>query len=247
VGVSSTVRLRALSRGDHPLLRRLQDEAPGTYHHSMMVASLAESAARRIGADAELVRVGAMFHDVGKLAQPRYYIENTVEGEPSPHDDLAPEDSAARIRDHVTKGLAIARATGLPSEVSRFIPEHHGTRLIVYFYREALREAPVIDIDAFRYSGPKPQSRETAIVMLADACEATVRAGRSDAGEDIDRIVDEVIAERTAEGELDESGLSVRDIRVIAATFKESLRALHHRRIQYPPPVSDELAQIATA
>jgi membrane-associated HD superfamily phosphohydrolase len=115
----------------------------------------------------------------------------------------------------------------------------------VYFYREAVRESPIVDVDAFRYAGPKPQSRETAIVMLADSCEATVRANRSDAGEDIDRTVDEVIAERTNEGELDESGLSVRDLRVITSTFKESLRALHHRRIAYPPPVAGEIADVA--
>lgn len=244
-GIAPATRLRTLSRGDHPLLRRLQDEAPGTYHHSMMVATLAESAARRIGVDAELARVGAMFHDVGKLAQPRYYVENTVEGEESPHSQLLPEESAARIREHVSNGLLIARAAGLPDEVARFIPEHHGTRLILYFYREALRESPVVDVEAFRYAGPKPQSKETAIVMLADSCEATVRANRSDGPDEIDRTVDQVIAERTQEGELDESGLSVRDVRVIAATFKESLRALHHRRITYPPPMANEIAEVA--
>jgi putative nucleotidyltransferase with HDIG domain len=220
----------------------MQDEAPGTYHHSMMVATLAEAAARRIGADADLARVGAMFHDVGKLAQPRYYIENTVEGEPSPHSDLLPEESAERIRQHVTNGMVIAKASGLPPEISRFIPEHHGTRLILFFYREAVRQSPVVDVDAFRYSGPRPQSRETALVMLADSCEATVRANRSDSAEDIDRTVDEIVAERAAEGELDDSGLTVSDLRVIVATFKESLRALHHRRIAYPPPVGSEIA-----
>jgi putative nucleotidyltransferase with HDIG domain len=211
----------------------------------MMVSTLAEAAARRIDADPELARVGAMFHDIGKLAQPRYYIENTLEHEQSPHIDLPAEVSAARIRDHVTNGLTLAQRSGIPPEVAQFIPEHHGTRLIAYFYREALMESPVVDMAAFRYAGPKPQSRETAIVMLADSCEATVRARQSSAGDEIDRIVDEVIAERVAEGELDESHLSVADVRTIAATFKESLRALHHRRIPYPPALTNELAGIA--
>jgi putative nucleotidyltransferase with HDIG domain len=242
LGVEAPNRLTALTRGDHPLLRQLQDEAPGTYHHSMMVATLAEAAARRIGADAGLARVGAMFHDVGKLAQPRYYIENTLEGEPSVHGSLSPEDSAARIREHVANGLVIARRAGLPPEIERFIPEHHGTRLIAYFYREAVRESPVVDMEAFRYAGPKPQSRETAIVMLADSCEATVRANQSNDGDGIDLTVDTIINERMDEGELDESGLAVADIRLIAAVFKESLKALHHRRIPYPPALTGELA-----
>ena len=244
LGLRHEARLDRLTRGDHPLLMRLQDEAPGTYHHSMMVATLAEAAARRIGADARLARVGAMFHDIGKLAQPRYYIENTVEGEENPHHELPPEASAARIREHVTNGVVLARQYGLPAEVRVFIPEHHGTRLIAFFYRQAVKDSPLVDEADFQYEGPRPQSRETAIVMLADSCEATVRALEAKENVDIRKAIDDTIQERSNEGELDESGLTVRDIRVIADTFRDSLRALHHRRIVYPPASPEEALRL---
>lgn len=247
LGLRHETRLERLARGDHPLLMRLQDEAPGTYHHSMMVAALAEAAARRIGADARLTRVGAMFHDIGKLAQPRYYIENTVEGEENPHQDLPPEVSAAHIREHVTNGIALARQYGLPGEVRTFIPEHHGTRLIAYFYRKAVQESPLVDEADFQYEGPRPQTRETAIVMLADSCEATVRALEARENVDIRKAIEDTIRERSDEGELDDSGLTVRDIRVIADTFRESLRALHHRRIPYPPAAPEEALRAGRA
>ncbi|MEZ4479775.1 MAG: HDIG domain-containing protein [Dehalococcoidia bacterium] len=247
LGLRHEARLERLLRGDHPLLMRLQDEAPGTYHHSMMVATLAEAAARRIGADARLARVGAMFHDIGKLAQPRYYIENTVEGEENPHHELPPEASAARIREHVTNGVVLARQYGLPAEVRVFIPEHHGTRLIAFFYRQAVKDSPLVDEADFQYAGPRPQSRETAIVMLADSCEATVRALEARENVDIRKAITDTIQERSDEGELDDSGLTVRDIRVIADTFRENLRALHHRRIAYPPAAPEEALRLGRA
>jgi putative nucleotidyltransferase with HDIG domain len=245
LGRSPRSTLLRLAQPRHPLLRQLEAEAPGTFHHSMMVGTLAERAAERIGADSLLARVGAWYHDIGKSAAPRFYIENMLDGAPSPHEELDPEQSAEVIRQHVTEGIEIGRKHGLPEIVLDFIPQHHGTRLVTYFYRRAARSDPTIETGPFRYAGPKPQRRETAIVMLADSCEAAVRAARDVSGARIDALIDSIVAERVAEGELDECELTMRDVHEIAATFKEILRAVHHPRIQYPSPAPEELARLA--
>ncbi len=229
----------------HPLQRRLQAEAPGTYHHSLVVATLAEQAAERIGADALLARAGALYHDIGKLGRPGYFIENTIEAGKTPHSELGPEASAAIIREHVSLGLAIAEAEGLPPAVRDFIAQHHGTRLVSYFYRRAVQEDREVEVGDFRYGGPRPQSRETAIVMLADSCEAAVRANQDRERPGIEHIVDSVFAERVAEGQFDECGITMRDLRVVAETLKEQLRAVYHPRIAYPEAVPEELARLA--
>jgi putative nucleotidyltransferase with HDIG domain len=247
-GVTTFGQFGRLSQPSHPLLQRLQDEAPGTYHHSMMVASLAERAASRIGANSLLARVGALYHDVGKLARPAYYIENQFDDSTAnPHEGLTPQESAAAIREHVTRGLEIARQHRLPAVVRDFIPEHHGTRLVTYFYREAVQAGEKVDPAAFRYAGPRPHSRETAIVMLADSCEAIVRASQATGRPDIDELVDGVFAERLAEGQLDEADITMRDLQQVAASFKETLRAVYHPRIPYPSPAPEELARIASS
>ncbi len=238
-------RIARLVNTRHPLQRRLQAEAPGTYHHSLVVATLAEQAAERIGADALLARAGAMYHDIGKLSRPGYFIENIPDLESTPHGELAPEASAAIIRDHVDVGLAIADAAGLPPAVRDFIAQHHGTRLVTYFYRRAVREDREVAASDFRYAGPRPQSRETAIVMLADSCEAAVRANRDRERPGIEHIVDSIFAERVAEGQFDECGITMRDLRLVAETLKEQLRAVYHPRIAYPEPVPEELARLA--
>lgn len=242
IGHASRTQLLRLAQPSHPILRRLELEAPGTYHHSQMVATLAERAAERIGADALLARVGALYHDIGKLAQPRYYIENMLDGQPSPHDSLPPETSASIIRDHVTNGLVLAKEYRLPQVVVDFIPQHHGTRLVSFFYRRAAEQRGEVDQSLFRYPGPRPTSRESAIVMLADSCEALVRAT---ADRNIDALVESVINERLAEGQLNDCDITLRELQAVGAAFKDVLRAVYHPRIAYPDPRPDELALLA--
>jgi hypothetical protein len=234
-GVTTRVQLMELSQLNAPLLRRLQDEAPGTFHHSIIVGNLAERAADLIGADALLTRVGCYYHDIGKVLQPGMYIENIQTAE-TPHDAMSPQESADVIQQHVRGGVELARRARLPARVTAFIPEHHGTRLVAYFYRKAAERDPHVDPAAFQYPGPRPQSRETAIVMLADSTEAVVRANSDRSPEHIRQLVDEVIAERVSEGQLDESDLTLRDLRTIAESFKATMRAVYHPRVQYPEP-----------
>ncbi|MCC7366247.1 MAG: HDIG domain-containing protein [Dehalococcoidia bacterium] len=244
-GVTTRLQLMELAHSGHPLLRRLQDEAPGTYHHSMMVGALAERAADSIGADALVVRVGAYYHDIGKLAQPPYYIENQLDGSPSPHDALPPDQSARIIREHITNGLDIAARYRLPSIVREFIPQHHGTRLVTFFYRQATARGLEPDPRDYRYTGPRPQSKETAIVMLADSCEAIVRAHQDAGRAAIDELVDNIFAERLAEGQLDECDMTMRELQGVAASFKATLKAIYHPRIPYPTATPEELERIA--
>jgi hypothetical protein len=239
LGVTTRVQLMELSQLNTPLLRRLQDEAPGTFHHSVIVGNLAERAAYQIGADALLVRVGCYYHDIGKVLQPGFYIENQLGGS-NPHDSLPPADSARIIAEHVQAGVDLARRYRLPVAVQAFIPQHHGTRLIPFFYRKASQQDAAVDEALFRYPGPKPQSRETALVMLADSTEAMVRASADRSPERIDAIVEEVLSERMAEGQLDESDLTLRELRVAAESFKQTLRGVYHPRIEYPEPTEPE-------
>ncbi len=238
-GVTTRVQLMELSQLNAPLLRRLQDEAPGTFHHSVIVGNLAERAADLVGADALLTRVGCYYHDIGKILQPGMYIENQMGGD-SPHDEMTPEDSAEVIQQHVSRGMELVRRERLPARVQAFIPEHHGTRLVAYFYRKAAESDPSIDPALFQYPGPRPQSKETAIVMLADSTEAVVRSSPDRSPERIDVMVDEVIAERVSEGQLDDSDLTLRDLRTIAESFKATMRAVYHPRVQYPQPTALE-------
>ncbi len=239
-GVTTRLQLMELSQLNAPLLRRLQDEAPGTFHHSILVGNLAERAADLIGADPLLTRVGCYYHDIGKTLQPGMYIENQLNGETTPHEDMTPEESASTIMQHVIGGVALAEHEHLPARVQAFIPEHHGTRLVAYFYRKAAEKDPDIDPAAFTYPGPRPQSKETAIVMLADSTEATVRSATDRSPEQISEMVDAVIAERLSEGQLDESDLTLRDIRTIAESFKTTMRAVYHPRVAYPAPSAAE-------
>ena len=244
-GVTTRLQLMELGQAEHPLLRRLQEEAPGTYHHSMLVGALAERAAVQVGADPLLVRVGAYYHDIGKLAMPRHYVENMLDGATSPHDSLEPAESASVIRAHVTNGLELARKYHLPGLVRDFIPQHHGTRLVTYFYRRAASGGVPVSPADFRYPGPRPQSREAAIVMLADSSEAVARSRQDEGAPSLDQVVDSVFAERLAEGQLDDCDITLRDLQVVAASFKATLRAVYHPRIQYPSPTPEEIATLA--
>lgn len=244
-GITTRLQLLELTQSDQPLLRRLQDEAPGTYHHSMMVGALAERAADRIGADSLLARAGAYYHDIGKLAKPQYYVENMLDGQPTPHDELSNEESANIIRAHVPNGVDMARRYHIPEGVRAFISQHHGTRLVTYFYRKATQDGGDVDPAPYRYAGPRPQSREAAIVMLADSCEAVVRARQGTGQDTVDSSVDAVFAERLAEGQLDDCDITLRELQEVAASFKATLRAVYHPRLPYPDPTPEELAGLA--
>jgi putative nucleotidyltransferase with HDIG domain len=239
-GVTTRLQLLEMSQLSQPLLLRLQDEAPSTFQHSVIVANLAEKGAHTIGADSLLARVGCYYHDIGKLLRPGFFIENQLGGE-NPHDHLDPADSFRIISDHVRDGVNLAKEYKLPQKVAAFVPEHHGTRMVAYFYRRAAEQEPDVDIDAFRYPGPKPQSRETAIAMLADSCEAAVRSSPDHSSERIDAIVDDIFNERLSEGQLDESNLTLNNIRSLAVSFKQTLRAIYHPRVEYPAPSEAEM------
>ncbi len=239
LGVTTRAQLMELAQLNAPLLRRMQDEAPGTFHHSVIVGNLAERAAYLIGADALLTRVGCYYHDIGKVVQPGYYIENQLGGS-NPHDAMEPSKSAQIISEHVRAGVALAQQHRLPPAVQSFIPQHHGTRLIPFFFRKASAQDPYVDESLYRYPGPRPQCRETAIVMLADGTEAMVRASADRSPARIDEIVEQIQVERLAEGELDECDLTLRDLRTVAESFKQTLRGVYHPRIAYPEPTEPE-------
>jgi putative nucleotidyltransferase with HDIG domain len=232
-GLVTPIKLLELSSPSHPLLRRLQMEAPGTYHHSIVVANLAEAAADAIGADSLLVRVGAYYHDIGKVRRPVFFVENQV-GVENPHEKMAPSLSALTVLAHVRDGVEYAREQRLPEAIIRFIPEHHGTSLITYFYHQALERGDAVNEEVFRYEGPRPQSRETAILMLADAVEGAVRAMPRPTPDRIEQIVRRIIRDRLEDGQLDECDLTFRDLDMIRQTFTRLLASMFHPRVEYP-------------
>ncbi len=239
-GIITRVELMELAQLSQPLLRRLQDEAPGTFQHSILVGNLAERAADRIGADPLLARVGAYYHDIGKLASPSFFIEN-IGSEESPHDGLDPLQSTRVILQHVSGGVEIGRRAGLPEVLIQFIQQHHGTRLVAFFYRRASEVNADIDPELFRYAGPKPQSREAVLVMLADSCEAATRASSDRSTERIRQIVMDTFRERMDEEEFDESPISLRDLGVVREAYISTLTAVFHPRVEYPEPTAREL------
>jgi putative nucleotidyltransferase with HDIG domain len=248
-GILTGSQLLELANPSQPLLRRLLVETPGTYHHSLMVGNLAERAAEAIGADPLLARVAAYYHDVGKLANPLVFIENQQSGE-NVHDQLDPEDSAAILKQHVTDGVNLAYRARLPKPLIAFIPQHHGTSLIAFFYDKARQAvaapvggldtkagraaAEIVDPAPFRHSGPKPQSREAAVLMLADGVEASVRSLSSRDEATIRAMVTQIIGERLADGQLNECDLTIRDLDSVREAFVRQLLGMYHQRIAYP-------------
>ena len=234
--------------GDHnqPLLKRLQMEAPGTYHHSLMVSTLCEAAAEAVGANPILARVGAFYHDIGKLKRPLFFVENqsyfSIE---NPHNKLNPRLSKMVITAHPKDGLEIAKKNGLPSVICDFIMQHHGEGLAKYFYNQAVQEEGVENVkeEQFRYPGPKPNSKETAILMLADAVESAVRAMKGATSDEIETIIDKIIVERLNDGQLADSPLTLKDLKVIAMTFSRILRGMQHNRIKYQENIAEEFAK----
>lgn len=235
--LATTFRLVELSHPNHPLLQRLLREAPATFHHVMMVASMAEQAAERIGANALLTRAGTYYHDIGKLARPYFFVENQ-EGLNNPHDRLDPETSVGIVMGHVLDGMKLAKEYRLPAQVRAFIPEHHGTMRISFFYHKAVEaaggEEGVVDEVKFRYPGPRPQSRETALVMLADGSEAATRAARPSSAAEVAQVVDSIVEGRIRDGQLDECSLTLQELEVVKDTYVEILRGAYHPRIRYP-------------
>jgi cyclic-di-AMP phosphodiesterase PgpH len=243
--VVTDVSLIELGDGSHPLLQELVRRAPGTYTHSMTVATLAEPAAEAIGANPLLVRVGSYFHDIGKMLKPQYFIENQS-GE-NRHDNLEPALSTLIIIGHVKDGFALAEQYGLPRPIIDFIEQHHGTTLVEYFYREALRlqeeqgHAPTLAEgqpnpleESFRYPGPKPQTRENGIVMLADAVESSSRALASPTPGSLRKLVHDMLMKRLLDGQFEESGLTLTELHLVEETLCKGLIALYHSRIKYP-------------
>ncbi len=236
-GITTALELIDLSRPTHPLLEKILREAPGTYHHSLIISNLAEHAAKQIGADALLCRVGAYYHDVGKTLNPQFFVENQFDGV-NPHNTIDPRLSAKILHEHVSEGDKLARKYRVSKRVRDFILQHHGTTLPVYFYEKAQAQSPgtPIDENEFRYPGPKPQTRESALMMLADGVEATTRAERPSTAQEIRAIIDRIIDTRIHEGQLDEAEITLRDLEQIRVAFLEVLQGLYHPRVKYPKP-----------
>lgn len=236
--------LAELADHNQPLLKRLQFEAPGTYHHSLMVANLCEAAAEAIGANPILARVGAFYHDIGKLKRPLFFVENqSYFGIENPHTKLNPRLSKMVITAHPKDGVEIAKEYGLPPIIYNFILQHHGEGLASYFYNQAVKEEGVENVkeEQFRYTGPKPNMKETAILMIADAVESAVRSLKNPTPEEIEAIINKIIIERLNDTQLADSPLTLRDIKTIAATFSRILRGMQHNRIKYQENIVEEL------
>lgn len=241
---------------NHPLLKRMTMEAPGTYHHSLVVASLAETAAEAIEANATMTRVCAYFHDIGKLVKPEYFAENIHEGR-NPHDDLAPTMSALIIISHVKEGVDLALQYKLNREIIEIIQQHHGTSLVYYFYKRALQQQedareggkimnmreediPEVREESFRYKGPRPQFKESGIISLADAVESTSRSLGKPTPQRIEQMIDEIFEQRIADGQLDDCDLTLRELRIIAERFRFTLQNMMHSRVAYPKESKEE-------
>ncbi len=253
-GVATDLALVELSDMNNPLLKQLSLEAPGTFNHTLQVANLAEAAADAVGANTLLVRVGALYHDIGKLAKPNYFVENQRSGA-NPHDDLKPQMSALIIASHVKEGLEKGKERNIPNRVLDFIAMHHGSSRIDFFYRQALAQRkkgdPEILESEFRYQGPPPNTKETGILMLADSVEAASRSLSDPSHRRLESLIEEIVADRLADGQLDDTDLTFRDLSRIKRTFLSILLGIHHIRIKYPgqeeepallPPAKEDLA-----
>lgn len=238
--ITTPIKLLDLAKPNHPLLQRLLLDAPGTYHHSVLVGNLAETAAVTVGADPVLVRVGAYYHDIGKIKRPYFFIENQA-GCDNPHDKIAPSLSTLIVTSHIKDGFDLCRDYKLPQVIVDIIQQHHGTTLVSYFYKRATENEHgecVIEAD-FRYEGPTPQSKEAALVMLADACEAAVRSINKPNVNRIEATVRKIIRERLQDGQLDDCNLTLRDLKVIGDVYIRLLSSMFHSRIEYPEALKE--------
>lgn len=258
LGITTHLQLMELAHPNQPLLYRLAREAPGTYHHSIVVSNLAESAVEAVGGDPLFARVAVLYHDVGKIVRPTFFIENQGHIE-NPHDLLDPRTSARVILDHVSDGVRLARKARLPAAIVAVIEQHHGTSLIRYFYQRAVDSGGDVSEAEFRYPGPRPQSKEAGVIMLADSVEATVRAaagsGRlvrskdqpGDGKDTLEAIVNRIIRERVDDGQLDECDLTLREIERVRRTFIQMLEGVYHPRVEYPASAEPSAPAAAAA
>lgn len=236
--------LAELADHNQELLKRLMQEAPGTFNHSLTVSHMCETAAEAIGGNPVLARVGAMYHDIGKLLRPMFFVENqSFYGIENPHNSCTPRFSKMLITAHPKDGVELAKDAKLPQVINNFILQHHGTSLVSYFYNEALKEegAENVNEEQFRYPGPKPNMKETAILMIADAVESAVRAAKNPSNEEIDAIINKIIRERLNDGQLSDSPLTLKDLKTVGDTFSRMLRGMHHKRIKYHNELVEEL------
>lgn len=234
--------LAELGDYNQPLLKKLHEAAPGTFEHSLRVSNLAESAAEAIGADPILARVGALYHDVGKTVRPLFFVENqTYSGIENPHEKLTPRSSKMVITSHTKDGLTLAKEYHIPDVIQDFISQHHGDSLASYFYNQAVQQEGVENVkeEQFRYTGPKPNTKETAILMIADAVESASRTLKDHSQEELDALINKIIQDRLNDNQLSESPLTLKDIKVIAATLSRVLRSVFHKRIKYQEAIDD--------
>ena len=227
------MRLIELSNPNHPLLKKILTEAPGTYHHSIMVANLAESACEAIGANGLLARVGCYYHDIGKTIRPKFFIENQMNIE-NPHDRLPPEASKNIIMSHVTDGAELLRKHRLPKEIVDIAEQHHGTTLLKYFYYKVKQSGEDVTEDEYRYPGPKAQTKESAIVGIADSVEAAVRSLSQPTPEQIEELVRKIISDRLQDNQFNECDLTFKELEKVTNSLCESLKGIFHSRIEYP-------------
>lgn len=232
-GILSDMKLIELSNPNHPLLKKILIEAPGTYHHSVMVANLADTACESIGANGLLARVGAYYHDIGKTVRPAYFIENQ-HGEKNPHDTLPPERSRDIIIAHAEDGAQLLEKHKMPSEIVDIARQHHGTSLLKFFLFKAKEEGQEVEEAAYRYAGPKPQTKEIAIISIADSVEAAVRSMKDPTTEKISQLVQAIVSDKLQDGQFDECDLSMKELTVIQKTICETLNGIFHSRIEYP-------------
>jgi len=234
-GVVSDITLFELQDLSKPLLKRLSVEAPGTFQHSIMLANITESIAREIGANELLTKVGSLYHDIGKLENPKYFIENQGDGE-NPHESLSFEKSANIIIAHVKDGVRLARKNGLPKEVQGFIETHHGTSRVEFFYRSQLNNDKSQDVDEslFRYPGPKPTSKEMAILMMSDMVEAATRSLNNPTNASIDQLVDKLIKQKKDDQQLSEADITYAEITKVKLILKKLMHNIYHTRVKYP-------------
>lgn len=236
-GLLTAIRLLELSNPSNPLLKKLLMEAPGSYHHSLIVGNLAEAAAEMVGADPLICRVGAYYHDVGKTRRPMFFVENQMTKE-NPHDKIAPSLSHLIITSHVTDGLAMLEKAGLPKPIRDICATHHGTTILWYFYNKAreLDKNGSVKADDYRYPGPRPKTRENAILMICDAVEAAVRSMSKPTPGRVEGVIRKIIRDRLQDGQLDECDLTLQDLDVMVGAFMKTLKGIYHSRIEYPDP-----------
>ncbi|MBW2091219.1 MAG: HDIG domain-containing protein, partial [Deltaproteobacteria bacterium] len=237
-GYTTNIKLMELANLDRPILRDLMVQAPGTYHHSVIVGIMVEAAAEAIGANPLLAKVSAHYHDIGKLKKPHYFVENQISGQNNRHEKLAPSMSSLVLISHVKDGVELARQNKLGQDIIDIIQQHHGTSLITYFYQKAKEcqseDKPQINVEDYRYPGPKPQTKEAGLVLLADAAEAASRTLSEPTPARIQGIVQKIINNIFSDGQLDACELTLKDLHLIASSFNKVLTGIFHRRIEYP-------------